>query len=221
MKSVLEFLAELERNNNRDWFNANKAKYEAANKEVIAITSRALENIVAFDPALAGLVPKDCMFRIYRDVRFSGNKAPYKNNMGAWMAAGGKKSPSAGYYMHFQPGHSFVAAGVWMPEAPVLNAIRQEIHFNHAVFNKLLQGKDFKKKFPKLDDDQLKTVPKGFEKDHPAIDLLKYKSFVVSLPMDDKTVKGKDLMPFVADAFKSAAPFVKLINEAIEMSKPL
>jgi len=115
LKSVLEFLAELERNNNRDWFNANKGKYEAANKEVIAITSRALENIVAFDPALAGLVPKDCMFRIYRDVRFSGNKAPYKNNMGAWMAAGGKKSPSAGYYMHFQPGQSFVAAGVWMP----------------------------------------------------------------------------------------------------------
>ena len=179
MTPVLEFLAELERNNNREWFNANKGKYEAANKEVISLTGQVLENIQAFDSGLSDIVAKDCLFRIYRDVRFSGDKSPYKNNMGAWMAAGGKKSPSAGYYMHFQPGQSFVAAGVWMPESPVLNAIRQEIHFNHAALSKVLNGKDFKRTFPKLDDYQLKTVPKGFEKDHPAIELLKYKSFVV------------------------------------------
>ena len=219
MKEVLDFLAALETNNNRDWFLANKKKYESAKSTVAKTVDLLIQNISKFDPSVSELLAKNCMFRINRDVRFSANKNPYKNNMGAWIAKGGKKSYYAGYYLHIQPENSFLAAGVFMPEPPQLNAIRQEIYFNHAAFTKVLQEKSFHQHFPQLDDYQLKTAPKGFDKEHEAIHLLKYKSYVVSKKLTDKEVCSADFMKLIVEQFKRSFPLVKFLNEALEMKE--
>jgi uncharacterized protein (TIGR02453 family) len=118
------------------------------------------------------------IFRINRDVRFSKNKAPYKTNFGASINPGGKKSMIAGYYVHIEPGKSFLAAGTYMPEAPYLSAIRQEIDYNLEEFKKIVGAKDFKKEFTSLSvEDALKTVPKGYDKENPALEFLKLKHF--------------------------------------------
>lgn len=219
MKEVLDFLASLETNNNRDWFLANKKKYESAKSTVAQAVDLVIQNISKFDPSVAELTSKNCIFRINRDVRFSANKNPYKNNMGAWIAKGGKKSYYAGYYLHFQAGNSFIAAGVFMPEPPQLNAIRQEIYFNHAAFSKVLKEKSFQQYFPQLDDYQLKNAPKGFDKEHEAVHLLKYKSYVVSKKLTDKEVSSSDFIKIIGEQYKSAFPLVKYINEALEMKE--
>ena len=219
MKEVLDFLASLETNNNRDWFLANKKKYESAKSTVAQAVDLVIQNISKFDPSVAELTSKNCIFRINRDVRFSANKNPYKNNMGAWIAKGGKKSYYAGYYLHFQAENSFVAAGVFMPEPPQLNAIRQEIYFNHAAFSKVLNEKSFQQHFPQLDDYQLKNAPKGFDKEHEAVHLLKYKSYVVSKKLTDKEVCSSDFIKIIGEQYKSAFPLVKYINEALEMKE--
>jgi len=219
LKEVLDFLAALETNNNRDWFLANKKQYESAKSTVSQTVDLLIQHISKFDASVSELNAKNCMFRINRDVRFSANKNPYKNNMGAWIAKGGKKSYYAGYYLHFQAGNSFLAAGVFMPEPPQLNAIRQEIYFNHAAFSKVLGEKTFQKNFPQLDDYQLKTAPKGFDKDHEAIHLLKYKSYVVSKKLSDKEVCGPNFMRIIDEQYKTAFPLVKFLNEALEMKE--
>lgn len=217
MKEAISFLAKLEKNNNRDWFQANKKEYDSAKRLILSTVETLLKGISTFDKGVEDLKPSSCMFRINRDIRFSANKNPYKNNMGAWMSKGGKKSPFSGYYIHIQPSASFIAVGVWMPESQILHAIRQEIHFNHENFRKIINNKDLILKFGQLEGEQLKTSPKGFEADHPAIDLLRFKSFVFTKQFTDKELASDDFAEKCVEAYKSAFPFVKFLNEAIDL----
>ncbi|MEX1189673.1 MAG: DUF2461 domain-containing protein [Bacteroidia bacterium] len=217
MKEALQFLTKLEKNNNRDWFLEHKKEYEFGKKQVLGLVEQVLSGIYAFDAGMEGLKPSSCMFRINRDVRFSANKNPYKNNMGAYMSKAGKKSPYAGYYLHIQPSGAFIAAGIWMPESKILNAIRQEIHFNHSNLRKILKSKDLVSHFGEMQGEQLKTSPKGFDIEHPAIDLLRFKSFVFSHSFTDKEVDSADFAIRCIEHYKAAYPFIIFLNEAVEL----
>src|SRR6185295_5339636 len=150
-KSTLDFLKQVKKNNNREWFEKNKEKYLAAKANVDEFVDDAIKAFTSFDKSLAGLKAKDCVFRIYRDVRFTKNKSPYKTNMGASINPGGKKMEIAGFYLHIEPGKSFLAGGRWMPSPEHLKKIRQEIDYNSKTIHKILSDKNFKKQFGGLD----------------------------------------------------------------------
>ena len=174
MEKVLDFLTDLAANNNRDWFQANKKRYDESREKVLFLTEVLINEIRKFDSSVPALSPKDCVFRIFRDVRFSNDKRPYKTNFGAYITKGGRKGTNAGYYFHLDPAGSFAGGGIYMPPADQLRAIRNYLAINGAEFLDLINDPDFKKTYPEMYDDQLKTVPKGFPKDHEFIDLLKY-----------------------------------------------
>jgi uncharacterized protein (TIGR02453 family) len=165
-KDTIDFLKKLDKNNDRDWFNANKASYVRANDNVIALTGDLIGRIAKFDPAVAGLDPKSCVFRIYRDTRFSKDKSPYKTNMGAFIAPGGRKGMAPGYYFHVQPGMLFAAAGKHMPDAAELLKIRNCIAANPKEFRKIVERKKFCERFGELHGDRLVKPPKGFAPNH-------------------------------------------------------
>ena len=190
-KTTFDFLKQLSRNNNREWFDAHKEKYLAAKANVDTFIEEVIRSFSAFDKSLAGLKAKDCVFRIYRDVRFSKDKRPYKTNMGASINHGGKKMEIAGFYLHLEPGKSMIAGGRWMPSPDHLRKIRQEIDYNGKQLHKILAQKNFKKMFGGLDQsDEYKLVrpPKGYDKEHKDIELLKLTSFLVWHEFSDKEV---------------------------------
>jgi uncharacterized protein (TIGR02453 family) len=210
---IIKFLKSIAKNNNREWFEKNKPKYLQAKLTFEDFLEAFHKELVTFDESLAGLNPRKMGFRIYRDVRFSKDKRPYKVNMGAGFSEHGKMDQEPGYYIHIEPGKSFIAGGLYMPEADKLSKIRQEIDYNAEVFLKILKDKKFKNLFPSLDDfDKLKTAPKGYPKDHPQIDLLKHKSYVVSHYFTDKEVLDKKFpkkAAEVAKVLKSLNDFLK------------
>jgi uncharacterized protein (TIGR02453 family) len=214
--SIIPFLTELKKNNNRDWFLANKKQFEKAKAELTGWVQNLIDSMKSFEPGLEGQQAKDCLFRIYRDVRFSGDKSPYKTNMGAWINAGGKKSNLAGFYLHLEPGDSFIAGGKYMPEGDEIKAIRQEIDYNFEEFEKIIKAPDFKKHFGgKLDGEKLKMVPKGYDASNPAIEYLKMKSFIAYKPLTNKDLDSKDLIKNVAETFKMMKPLNDFLNRAI------
>lgn len=217
MDLILKFLKDIARNNNRDWFEKNKARYVAAKGEFDNVVARLLEEMTKFDPSLGGLDPKKLSFRIYRDVRFSKDKRPYKVNMGAAFSPGGKLVREPGYYLHIEPGNkSFVAGGIYMPDASILARIRQEIDYNRQPLAKLFSSRSFKKYFDGFDDwDKLKTAPKGYPKDHPDIEWLKNKSFTVSVMLTDREVTDRKFIKTAAAVFKEIKPLNDYINEAL------
>jgi uncharacterized protein (TIGR02453 family) len=219
MKSTLGFLKDLSANNQRDWFQANKKTYDQSRAEIIQLCTDVILQLSPHDPDVAEINPTKAIYRIYRDTRFSANKTPYKNNLGFWLSPGNKKEAIAGYYVHIQPSESFVAAGIYMPQSTELNAIRQEINFNFSELRKILEEKSFHSTWGDLMDDQLKSMPRGFEKDHPAADLLKYKSFVVSKRFSDKEVSSPQFVSQISETLTIGIPLVRFINEAISMSK--
>lgn len=213
---ILTFLKAIAKNNNREWFEKNKTKYLDSKKLFEDFLETLHKDLLTFDESLAGINPRKQAFRIYRDVRFSKDKRPYKVNMGAGFSAHGKMEQEPGYYIHIEPGKSFVAGGIYMPDAERLSKIRQEIDYNTGDFVKILKDKKFKKLFPSLDDfDKLKTAPKGYPKDHPHIDLLKNKSFVVSTRFSDADVTSKTFVKKVAAACKTLKPLNDFMAEAI------
>ncbi len=213
---ILKFLKDLKKNNDRVWFEKNKPRYLEAKQEFENFIGALLEEMAKFDDSIAKLDPKKLPFRIYRDVRFSKDKSPYKTNMGAGISPNGKLVQEPGYYIHIEPGKSFVAGGIYMPDAPNLAKIRQEIDYSADKFNKVLNNKAFKKLYPTLDDfDKLKTMPKGYAKDHPQIEILKHKSFIVSHNYSDKEVIDKKFIKNVAAHAKVIKPLNDFIKEAI------
>lgn len=214
---ILKFLKSLSKNNDREWFEKNKPKYLEAKKYFDEAIAALLYEMIAFDPALQNLDPKKLTFRIYRDVRFSKDKRPYKSNMGAGFSPKGKMVQEPGYYFHVEPGNkSFVAAGFYQPEPEGLSKIRQEIDYNGDRLNAIVTDKKFRKLFPDFDDfDKLKTVPKGYAKDHPHIEWLKLKSFIVTKTFSDKEVQDKKFIKQVAAACKTAKPLNDFLHEAM------
>lgn len=216
-KSTFQFLRQLSKNNNREWFNANKHLYEAAKIDFENFVTELIAAIAKFDKAASGLKAKDCTFRIYRDVRFSKNKEPYKNNFGAYIAAGGKKSMKPGYYIHLQAnGKSFLGGGAYMPASPVLNAIRQEVDYNLKEFEGILKARSFKKYFSKLEGDTVKTTPKGYAKDHPAIGILRHKDFLAMHALKDEQLLVKNAVVYVVKGFEAMKPFNDFLARAYE-----
>lgn len=202
MKSILNFLSGLKENNNKEWFDTHRDEYQACRQKMLFMTEIFNNEISRFDPEVPRLDPKDCLFRIFRDVRFSNDKTPYKVNMGSFIAKGGRKSVWPGYYFHIEPGASFVGGGVYMPQADVLKAIRTEIGDTGSEFREIIKNETFSKYFPDLYPDSLKSAPKGYQPDHPNIDLLKYKSFAFGTLMSDDFVCSDDFVPYVVAAFK-------------------
>jgi uncharacterized protein (TIGR02453 family) len=217
--STLQFLKDLKKHNNKEWFDANRDRYAQAKADFETMVEPMIKKLGSFDTSIAQLQAKDCMFRINRDVRFSKNKAPYKTNMAMYVSKNGKKAMDcAGYYLHVEPGASFVAAGIWMPMAPELKKVRQEIDYNFDEFHKLVKQKSFKNLFSDLDRSEgyvLSRPPKGYEADNPAIEYLKLKSFIATTPLTDEVLTGKSMVQTVSGIFKTAFPLVQFINRAL------
>lgn len=214
---ILKFLKDIARHNDREWFEKNKGRYLEAKGGFEEVVADVLKEVIKFDRGLAGLNPKKLPFRIYRDVRFSKDKRPYKTNMGAGFSPNGKLIQEPGYYLHIQPGNkSFLAGGIYMPDAANLARIRQEIDYNTEGLKKIFKAGKFRKLFDGFDEfDKLKTAPKGFPKDHSEIEWLKLKSFIVSMPFTDKQVTDKKFVQQVAEGFKTIKPLNDFIREAI------
>jgi uncharacterized protein (TIGR02453 family) len=220
-QSTLDFLNGLRSNNEREWFEANRKQYEAAKKDVEGLVNKLLGGMVAIDPTLQGLEAKHVMFRIFKDVRFSKDKSPYKTNMGAWMAGGGKNTMNAGFYIHIEPdGKSFLAGGSYMPPSNVLKAIREAIDYDHEGLREILKAPKFVKLFGGLEGETVRTAPKGYDKDHPAIDLLKHKSLVVSHKLSDKDLTAANLVQKALDVYREIQPLNSFLNRAIAEAKP-
>ena len=209
-ESVFKFLKTLEKNNNRNWFAENKPKYLDANEHFKALAEEINEGMQKQDN-----IEKMKLFRIYRDVRFSKNKEPYKNSFSGGFSRA-TKALRGGYYLHLQPGgNSMVGGGFWQPEASDLKLIRDEIATDAAPLQKIINSVSFKKHFGELEGQQLKTAPKGYPKDHPAIVLLRYKSFVVSKYFTDEEVGTPGFAKEVLKYFKATRPFFDYMSEVL------
>ena len=216
-KSAFSFLSQLKKNNNRVWFEKNKPVYLEAKENFDYFITELIGAVSEFDPGIKGLEAKNCVYRIYRDIRFSKDKTPYKTHFSAGLTGGGKNAYVPGYYLHVAPGKSLLAGGIWMPPSPQLNAIRQEIDYNSKEFRKILAAKNFKKYFGKLDEEyKLRTAPKGYAKDHPEIELLKMKSYIVVHNMKDKNVLAQSAVKHFADVFKAMKPLNSFLKRAMD-----
>ncbi len=218
--SSLSFLSNLKKNNNKPWFDKNRDKYVSAKTDFENFVKDIISRLSSFDDDIKLLEVKNCTFRINRDIRFSKDKTPYKTNMGASFNKGGKKSIHAGYYFHLEPGgNSFAGGGLWMPGAPELKKIRQEIDYCYPEFIKILNSPSFKKQYPGLEmnkKEMLVNAPKGYEKDNAAGDFLKLKSFVATKNIADTQLTLPSLGAEVSKTFKALMPLVKFMNRAVE-----
>ena len=219
MKNVLDFIKVLTKNNNRDWFNANKNLYQDSLEIFRGFAGEMLEGISKFDPSVGNLEPKDTIFRIYKDVRFSKDKLPYKTHFGCWMAKGGRKSSDAGYYFHLEPAKSFLAAGVWMPPSEQLKLIRQEILYNPDPFLKLINTPIMDKRYERGGkEDMLKKGPAGFPKDFVHMDELKYKHYIWSRSYTDAEILKAGFSSSVVEDYKGLFPVVDYLNHAMSFT---
>ena len=214
---ILDFYARLKENNNREWFEAHKSEYQRVKTTTECATETILKQLSTFDNSLVTTTIKECIFRIYRDIRFSYDKTPYKTHLGIFMAAnGGRKSPFAGYYLHIEPGNSALIPGVYFPEPQVLKALRWSIVDNIEEWNEIVENKDFKKYYLKLfDADKLKKVPLGFSKDFAYSELLKYKHYAFECPLPDSFFEQENWESEVVAIFEKAYPFVRFLNFTI------
>lgn len=215
MKEILDYLSDLSANNNREWFHANKQRYDHVRKAYLAEVQKVIDLLQFDDPRLSGLEAKDAMFRLFRDIRFSNDKTPYKTHFGAYMARGGRKSREAGYYLHVGTEEKFLAAGVHSPEKEDLHAIRQEILYQPDAYKKILDAR-LKKGYTTFEKDKLVKGPMGFPKDSPHIEYLKYKHFLFSYPLSEMELTSGDAASLIAVRFRELVPFTLFLNTALE-----
>lgn len=218
MKNVISFLSRLRRNNNREWFMAHKDEYTAVKKYIDGLAEELIAALGAYDPTVAGLAAKDCTYRIYRDVRFSHNKDPYKTHVGIYVCPGGKKSGYAGYYFHVEPGDDgqgqyFLTAGLYMPEGSVLKSMRDEIYDNgDAIEAAIKKAKGFSVDM----SGQLKRLPKGYAPGSPHEEYLKLKDFFVTKNVDEKWLAQDNLAQAIAKEFSKTTEFISILNRAVK-----
>lgn len=213
--TILSFLNDLNQHNNREWFNENKKRYEEAKNEFEQFVEHLIPEILKFDPSIGSLTAKQTTFRIYRDIRFSKDKTPYKTYFGAFMALGGRKSEMAGYYLHLSADECFVGGGSHNPSSPNLKKIRSEIYYNYKEFNDILRTAKFKSTFGELSGDRLSRPPVGFPKDFEGIETLKYKSFTVFQTVGEKEITSTEFGKQVISIFKTMSPLVKFLNRGV------
>ncbi|NOU17015.1 MAG: DUF2461 domain-containing protein [Bacteroidales bacterium] len=215
MKSALDFLVALKANNDRDWFNANKDWFQKSAEEFKEFTNSLILGINEFDDFVGSIDPKDCIFRVYRDVRFSANKAPYKTNFGAYIARGGRKSPYAGYYFHLDTESSFASGGIYMAAPDVMKRIREDIDLYADEFLAIVNNKKFKETYQFFDEEKLKRVPQGFDKDSPVAEYFKFKHITPYHSLSEKDITDKNLLKNTLVVFKEMKPLVDFLNRSI------
>ncbi len=208
-KEAFTFLKTLAANNNRDWFNDHKDQYKMLETEVKGFYQQLMEQMRLHDE-----IERLKMFRIYRDVRFSNDKTPYKTHFaGSFSRAGSRLR--GGYYLRLKPGETFIAAGFWDPNKEDLFRIRKELEMDAAVFRKVIEEADFKKTWGSISGEELKTAPKGFEKDHPDIDLIRKKQFIFVRNFKDAEVFNADFLNEINDSFKKIRPYFDLMSDIL------
>jgi len=208
-KSTLEFLTQLKENNDRDWFAANKKAFESEQKLAKTFFTSVGEQLGRIDS-----IERIQIFRIYRDVRFSKDKAPYKNHFSVGFTRT-KPMLRGGYYLHIEPGGSFVGGGFWEPNAEDLNRIRKEFEMDDEEIRTILADDTFKKFFDELKGEELKTAPKGFDKAHPAIDLIRKKQFLLTRSFSDKEVMATNFEENVLITFKAMRPVFDYMSDVL------
>ena len=215
---VIPFLTDLHKNNNREWFTENKSRYVEANADFVVFVDNIIQHLTTIDSSLIGLEAKNCVYRIYRDVRFSKDKTPYKTHFGALISAGGRKSKKAGFYIHIEPaGSTIVGSGIFRPEADILKALRSDFYTVPEELLEIIEDAKFKNTFGGLwDFDKLKLALKGFPKDFEHIDLLKYKSYVTSKEFSHDEIVDDNFLENIIEVYKVAHPLNRLINAIID-----
>jgi uncharacterized protein (TIGR02453 family) len=215
-KSTLQFLSDLKKHNEREWFAANRKRYEEARSNFENLIQATLNKIIIFDPILKGLEVKSCVYRINRDIRFSNDKTIYKTHFGAFITKGGRQNGDkyAGYYVHVEPGgNSMIAGGAYMPPMPWLTAIREKISEEGESFIKIISNKEFVKFFGTIEGEKLKSAPKGYGRDHKYIELLKLKSFLAARAISDKEIVSDDCLDLIIRGSKIMKPLNDFMNE--------
>lgn len=213
---IFGFLTQLEQNNNKEWFCSQKAVYDEIMARIKVFTAGMIERISEFDPSVRRETPQTSIFRIYRDLRFSPDKTPYKTHFGIYIAPGGKSSVNAGYYIHLQNNASEVACGLWCPETSLLKKIREEIYYEPETFDTLLKQKEFSRFFGGLlEVNKMKRPPKEYPSDFPYIDYLKHRNYIVSHAFSNTEVLSEKFPDEVVKACKTACPLVNYLNTTI------
>lgn len=213
---ILEFLRELRKNNNRVYFNETKGSYLAAKGAFEELVGGLIDDVVAFDDGVKYLSPQDCIFRIYRDVRFSPNKQPYKTHFGAYIAPkGGRKSVLGGYYIHLEPDNCLLGGGIYCTYSPMLKKLRQGIFDNYGDLMSIVNAPDFKKNLKIVSSESLKKVPAGFPKDFEGVEWLKYKNYQLWHPMSDDEMANPQARERLLDVFKAMKPFNDFFNSIL------
>ncbi|HYD92045.1 MAG TPA: DUF2461 domain-containing protein [Flavobacterium sp.] len=214
----LQFLEDLKNNNHRDWFQGNQKRYTEFKKDYKQLVEAFIAEMSKGDESLKHLEFKNCSFRINRDIRFSKDKSPYKTNLGIWMSSGNKEFNLAGYYVHIEKGASFIAGGLHQPDAVALKKMRREIAGFYEDLEEIVDNAEFKRIYGALDRDEnntLKTAPKDYDKDHPAIEFLKLKSFTATAKLSDKDIMSKDFVKETSKKLLVLKPLVDYINRAL------
>jgi len=217
-EDIINFLKELNENNNREWFAENKSLYENVKSKFEEISRLLISEIAIFDDDIKNVDVKDCVFRIYRDIRFSPDKTPYKTHFGVYIAsAGGRKSQRGGYYLHLDPAGSFISVGVWCPPANILKALRQSVYDNIEELNEIRNNAAFNTYFNTFyEEDKLKNVPAGFPRDFPEAELLKLKHYMVDYKLDDKIMNAPDFVLQLAQIARAGYPLNKFLNYTVD-----
>ena len=217
--STLKFLKDLKKNNNKPWFDKHRENYENAKEDFCGFVQKLIDHHAKMDSGISSLVASQCVFRINRDVRFSKDKSPYKTNFGASITRGGKKSGLAGYYVHCEPGESFIGGGVWMPTPPALKKLRQEIDYDFDEFSKLTGSKKFKAVYGGMYQEEgikLSKVPQGFDKESPAAEYLKMKSYIALKSFNDAEVTSQKMFRQSIEAMETLYPLLNFLNRALK-----
>jgi len=215
---ILDFLKELKANNNREWFAAHKDSYLEAKKNFEELVTILIPKLGEFDEEVKYLTPSECIYRIYRDVRFSPDKSPYKTYFGAYMApCGGRKSILGGYYVHLEAGSCMLGGGIYCPEPDALKKIRLSVYENYDELEEILNDPQFVSVFGKMySDESLKKAPAGFPADFKGMEYLKFKHFLASHFLTDSAVLKEDLTVYAPKVFKALRPFNRFFNEVLE-----
>jgi uncharacterized protein (TIGR02453 family) len=216
LKPVLDFLRGLKGHNNKAWFEKNRPAYDIAREHFESFVDQLIGEYGRIED-LGGITAKDCVMRIYRDVRFSKDKSPYKTNMSATIAPGGKKSSRLGYYLHIQPqDESLIAGGLHMPTPEQLAGFRKALDRNAAPFKAIINDREFKKTFGAVGGEKVKTVPQGYGRDHPDIELLRFKQVTVVHHLSDEMVLSPEFGAHAIKTFKAMKPFLDYLNAILK-----
>lgn len=211
--STYQFISELKKNNNRDWFTEHKPRYQQAHANIAGFLDGLIDEVKKIDN-IENESGKKSMFRIYRDVRFSKDKSPYKTHLAGFLKRA-TKWLRGGYYIHFEPGKTFVGCGFWQPNKDDLKIIRDELAHDAQALRSIMEEPTFKKTFGELRGDTVATAPRGYDKDHPNIDLIRYKSFYFEHQFTDEEVFSEDFASEVAKTYLAVRPFFDYMSEVL------